>query len=193
MSLSHDNSVLDQESHFYLINLSFSITCFLNNAWILSGEVTCSSLLGVKRVKDTQYPQNRSLKNPRTHFDYQCDQDVSCFTGNYYHSRIFSKKIVLLHDRSLGYLNGVVIFYTANVVKSVGHVNLFRGTIGANSNRKKSNDCYLFAMRVLGQGRTNNCNSEVDILFGYTHWGLNTHYLRQKNIKKCLNLSTRIY
>lgn len=60
----------------------------------------------------------------------------------------------------------------------VGHVNLFRGTIGAKSNRKKSNDCYLFAMRVLGQGRTNNCNSEVDILFGYTHWGLNTHYLR---------------
>lgn len=93
---------------------------------------------------------------------------------------------------SLGYLNGVVIFYSANVVKSVWHVNLFRGTIGANSSRKKSNDCYLFAMRVLGQGRTNNCNSEVDILFGYTHWGLNTHYLRQKNIKKCLNLSTII-
>lgn len=94
------------------------------------------------------------------------------------------KKIVLLHDRSLGYLNGVVIFYTANVVKSVWHVNLFRGTIGANSSRKKSNDCYLFAMRVLGQGRTNNCNSEVDILFGYTHWGLNTHYLRQKKYLK---------
>ena len=33
---------------FYLISLSILIHCLLDNVWILSGEVTCLSLIGVK-------------------------------------------------------------------------------------------------------------------------------------------------
>ena len=33
---------------FYLISLSILINCLLDNVWILSGEVTCLSLIGVK-------------------------------------------------------------------------------------------------------------------------------------------------
>ena len=40
--------MLDQDSSFYLISLNFLMTCFLNNVWILLGEVSCKSLLGVE-------------------------------------------------------------------------------------------------------------------------------------------------
>ena len=39
---------VDQDSNFYLINLSILITCVLDNVWILYEEVICQSLLGVK-------------------------------------------------------------------------------------------------------------------------------------------------
>ena len=41
------NLVSDQDN-FYLISLSILISCLLDNVWILQGEVTCESLLGVK-------------------------------------------------------------------------------------------------------------------------------------------------
>ena len=40
--------MLDQDKNFFLISLSVLITCLLDNAWILLGEVACQSLLGVK-------------------------------------------------------------------------------------------------------------------------------------------------
>lgn len=66
-------------------------------------------------------------------------------------------------------------------LKLVGNVNPSRGTTGANSIRKRSNGCDLYATRVLGQGRTENCNSEVDIFFGYAHGGLNTHHVSMES------------
>ena len=42
--------LFDQEKNSYLMNLSILITCLLDNVLILEGEVTCSSLLGVKRL-----------------------------------------------------------------------------------------------------------------------------------------------
>ena len=39
--------MIDQDSNFYLISVSIFITCLLN-VWILKGEVTCLSYLGVK-------------------------------------------------------------------------------------------------------------------------------------------------
>ena len=42
--------MFDQDNNFYLINLSILVTCLLDNVWILQGEVTCQSLLGVKRL-----------------------------------------------------------------------------------------------------------------------------------------------
>ena len=47
MWISYKNLVLEQ-NNFYLISLSILITCLLDNVWILLGEVTCESLLGVK-------------------------------------------------------------------------------------------------------------------------------------------------
>ena len=43
--------MLDQDNNSYLISLSILITFFLNNTWILEGEVTCLSLVGVKELK----------------------------------------------------------------------------------------------------------------------------------------------
>ena len=40
--------MFDQDNNFYLINLSILVTCLLDNVWILQGEVTHQSLLGVK-------------------------------------------------------------------------------------------------------------------------------------------------
>ena len=42
--------MLDQDNNIYVISLSILITCLLDNVWILWGEVTCQSLLGVKRL-----------------------------------------------------------------------------------------------------------------------------------------------
>ena len=40
--------MLDQVDNFYLISLSILITFLVGDAWILLGEVTCESFLGVK-------------------------------------------------------------------------------------------------------------------------------------------------
>ena len=40
--------MLDQDNNFYLIHLSILITYLLDSEWILSGEDTCYSPLGVK-------------------------------------------------------------------------------------------------------------------------------------------------
>ena len=39
--------MLDQDNNFNLIHLSILITCLLDSEWILKGEVTCESLVGV--------------------------------------------------------------------------------------------------------------------------------------------------
>ena len=39
--------MLDQDKNFFLISLSILITHLLDNVWILWGEVTCQSLLGI--------------------------------------------------------------------------------------------------------------------------------------------------
>ena len=39
--INYKNFVLDQENNFYMINWSILITFFLDNVWILKGEVTC--------------------------------------------------------------------------------------------------------------------------------------------------------
>ena len=44
--------MLDHLHNFNLISLSVLITCLLDNVWILSGEISCLSLLGVKGVDD---------------------------------------------------------------------------------------------------------------------------------------------
>ena len=44
----YKNLVLDQGNNFYLISLSFLITCLLDNVWVFKGEITCQPLLGVK-------------------------------------------------------------------------------------------------------------------------------------------------
>ena len=36
-----DNLVFNQGNILYLISLSILTTCFLDNVWILEGEVTC--------------------------------------------------------------------------------------------------------------------------------------------------------
>ena len=46
--MSYKNLVLDQDNNLYLISLNILITCLLDNFQILQGEVTCSSLLGVR-------------------------------------------------------------------------------------------------------------------------------------------------
>ena len=43
--LYHDNNL-------QLIHLSTLINCLLDDVWMLLGEVTCKSLLGVKGLKD---------------------------------------------------------------------------------------------------------------------------------------------
>lgn len=45
---NYQNLVLNQDNEFYLISLSTLITRLLENVWLLYGEVTCSSLVGVK-------------------------------------------------------------------------------------------------------------------------------------------------
>ena len=48
--------MFDQDNNFNLINLSFLITCLLNNVWILYIYiVTFQSLLGVKGLKPSMY------------------------------------------------------------------------------------------------------------------------------------------
>ena len=42
--------MLDQDN-FYLMSLNILITCLLDKVWILLGEVSCSSLMGVKGLK----------------------------------------------------------------------------------------------------------------------------------------------
>ena len=44
--------MFNQHNILYLMSLSILITCFLNNVWILWGEVTCLSVLGVKGLKE---------------------------------------------------------------------------------------------------------------------------------------------
>ena len=46
--------MLDQDNNLYLIHLSILITCLLDSEWILLGEVTCLSLLGVKGLNGHQ-------------------------------------------------------------------------------------------------------------------------------------------
>ena len=48
--LVFENLVLNQDSSFYLTSFNILITCLLNNIRILKGEVSCESLLGVKRL-----------------------------------------------------------------------------------------------------------------------------------------------
>ena len=48
LKVSCKNLVLNQDKNLYLIYLSILITCLLDSGWILKGEVTCESLLGVK-------------------------------------------------------------------------------------------------------------------------------------------------
>ena len=48
--LVFETLVLNQDSSFYLTSFNILITCLLNNIWILKGEVSCESLLGVKRL-----------------------------------------------------------------------------------------------------------------------------------------------
>ena len=43
--------MLNQDDNFYLISSSILITCMLDGLWIFWGEVTCQSLLGVKRLR----------------------------------------------------------------------------------------------------------------------------------------------
>ena len=40
--------MLDQIDNFYLMSLNILITFLLDDVWILWGEVTCESFLGVK-------------------------------------------------------------------------------------------------------------------------------------------------
>ena len=42
--------MLVQDNNLYLISFSILITCLLDNVWILKGEITCSSLPGVKEL-----------------------------------------------------------------------------------------------------------------------------------------------
>ena len=44
--------MLDQDNNFHLIHLSPLITCLLDSGWILWGEVTCESPLGVKGLNE---------------------------------------------------------------------------------------------------------------------------------------------
>ena len=43
--------MFDQGKNFYLISLSILIACWLNNVWILWGEVTYKSILGLEGLK----------------------------------------------------------------------------------------------------------------------------------------------
>ena len=42
------NLVLNQENNLYLISLSILVTSLQDDEWILQGEVTCQSLMGVQ-------------------------------------------------------------------------------------------------------------------------------------------------
>ena len=44
-----------------MINLSILITCLLDHVWIVHGEVTCQSLLGVKGLKTDTALKSRSI------------------------------------------------------------------------------------------------------------------------------------
>ena len=44
--------MLDQDNNFHLIHLSPLITCLLDSGWILWGEVTCESPLGVEGLNE---------------------------------------------------------------------------------------------------------------------------------------------
>ena len=44
-------------------SLSILITCLLSNVWILLGEVTCLSLLGVEELKKNESMQTRQTCN----------------------------------------------------------------------------------------------------------------------------------
>ena len=50
LSISYEKLVLNQDNNFYmyLISLSILISCLMDKVWILSGEVSCQSLLGVE-------------------------------------------------------------------------------------------------------------------------------------------------
>ena len=52
LRICYKNLVLDQDDNFNLISLSILITCLLDNVWILWGEVTSQSLLGVKGLSE---------------------------------------------------------------------------------------------------------------------------------------------
>ena len=46
--------MLDQDKNFFPISLSILITHLLDNVWILWGEVTCQSLLGIIGLNKAQ-------------------------------------------------------------------------------------------------------------------------------------------
>ena len=53
--------MFDQDNNFYLISLSILVTCLLDNVWILKGDVTHQSLLGVKGLRKVK--KKRKKKN----------------------------------------------------------------------------------------------------------------------------------
>ena len=46
--------MLGQDKNFFLISLNILITCLLDNEWILYGELTCQSRLGIKVLNKAQ-------------------------------------------------------------------------------------------------------------------------------------------
>ena len=73
--------MLDQDNNFYLIHLSFLITCLLNNEWIMWEEFTCYALLGVKGLSDVkQMPVDGSFNNINPlHPNFSMCYSPNCF------------------------------------------------------------------------------------------------------------------
>ena len=59
--MSYENLVLDQDNNFHPISFIILMTCLLDEVWILSGEVTCQSLLRVKGLKEVCFFLNLKL------------------------------------------------------------------------------------------------------------------------------------
>ena len=53
--------MFDQDNNFYLISLSILVTCLLDNVWILKGDVTHQSLLGVKGLRRVKKKKKKKL------------------------------------------------------------------------------------------------------------------------------------
>ena len=63
LSISYENLMLDQYDKFNLISLSILITCLLVIVWILLGEITFQSLLGVKGLKSVPCRDNLKFQD----------------------------------------------------------------------------------------------------------------------------------